>query len=69
MMTHLNENSYADIDLILKVIPMGGEDEDLIPSVFIGASHAKQLLKHFTFSQNPNIRLILTDEEPFDINA
>ena len=48
---------------------MGGEDEDLIPSVFIGASHAKQLLAHFTFSKNPNIRLILTDEEPFDINA
>ena len=64
------ENSYADIDPFnFKVIPMGGEDEDLIPSVFIGASHAKQLLKHFTFSQNPNIRLILTDEEPFDINA
>ena len=55
--------------ILFKVIPMGGEDEDLIPSVFIGASHAKQLLAHFTFSKNPNIRLILTDEEPFDINA
>ena len=62
------ENS-ADVFPFFKVIPMGGEDEDLIPSVFIGASHAKQLLAHFVFSKNPNIRLILTDEEPFDINA
>ena len=72
LMTHVNFVSFYLMFFFLfnsKVIPMGGQDDDLIPSVFIGASHGKQLLNHFTFEKNPNIRIILTDDEPFDINA
>jgi len=48
---------------------MGGQDDDLIPSVFVGYSSGIEILRHFTYAKNPNIRVVLTDEEPFDINA
>ena len=48
---------------------MGGQDDNLIPSVFIGYQSGKDILKHFTYIKNNKLRIILTDDEPFDINA
>ena len=48
---------------------MGGADDTLIPSVFIGYTAGKDILTHFAFNVNPKFRLIVTDDEPFDINA
>jgi len=52
-----------------KVIQMGGADDTLIPSVFIGYTAGKDILTHFAFNVNPKFRVIVTDDEPFDINA
>jgi len=52
-----------------KVIQMGGDDDSLIPSVFIGHSSAMMLLNHFMYVNHPDFRLILTDDDPFDINT
>lgn len=52
-----------------KVISMGGQDDDLIPSVFIGFTAAEEILRKYTFEINPDVRLILTNDDPFDINA
>jgi E3 ubiquitin-protein ligase RNF13 len=41
----------------------------LIPSVFIGSSDAALIAKLFVYSVNPTVRIILTDDEPFDINS
>ena len=48
---------------------MGGDDDSLIPSVFIGHSSAMMLINHFMYVDHPNFRLILTDDDPFDINT
>ncbi len=48
---------------------MGGSDDDLIPSVFIGFQSARELLQHYTWEANPHVRVIIIDDEPFDINA
>ena len=48
---------------------MGGDDSNLIPSVFIGASDADLISKRFTFKVNPAAHVIMTDDEPFDINS
>jgi len=56
--------NYNDDELI----PMGGEAEILIPSVFIGKSDGDSLLKHFSF---PVVDFVvrITENAPFDINA
>ena len=48
---------------------MGGDDDSLIPSVFIGHSSAMMLLNHFMYVNHPDFRIILTDDDPFDINT
>ena len=48
---------------------MGGGDDTLIPSVFIGYTSGRDILQHFTFDVKPEVRIIVTDDEPFDINA
>lgn len=52
-----------------KVIQMGGGDDTLIPSVFIGYTSGRDILQHFTYDVKPEVRIIVTDDEPFDINA
>ena len=48
---------------------MGGDDASLIPSVFIGAGDAELISRRYTFKADPTVRLIITDDEPFDINS
>jgi len=53
-----------------KVIQMGGDDDSLIPSVFIGRNNALTLLSHYMYYANhTKYRLILSDDDPFDINT
>jgi len=52
-----------------KLVPMGGDDNTLISSVFIGQSDAKLLLERFSYPMNPEVYLLISDDEPFDINA
>merc|ERR1719220_1183729 len=53
-----------------ELIPMGGSNPDLIPSVFIGYSDAVRLMDQYTFqSGHGNFVVRLTDNQPFDINA
>ncbi|XP_023332200.1 E3 ubiquitin-protein ligase RNF13 [Eurytemora carolleeae] len=51
-----------------ELIPMGGDAEVLIPSVFIGRSDAEKIIKQFSF---PNLDFVLklTENAPFDINT
>ena len=49
---------------------MGGDDDSLIPSVFIGRNNALTLLNHYMYYANhTKYRLILSDDDPFDINT
>lgn len=52
-----------------KLVPMGGDDNTLVSSVFIGQSDANLLLERFSFPSNPEVYLLISDDEPFDINA
>jgi len=53
-----------------ELIPMGGADDDVIPSVFIGYSDAAKILEHFTYTAGKGDYVIrITDNAPFDINA
>jgi len=52
-----------------KIIPMGGDDTTLIPSVFIGFQDSAELTRSYSWAVNPNVRVVLTDDEPFDINT
>ncbi len=52
-----------------KLVPMGGEDEGTIPSVFIGASDAQLISRHFIQPQHPQYLFVLTDDADFDLSA
>jgi len=53
-----------------ELIPMGGDSDDLIPSVFIGYSDGYKILEHYTFSKGEGEYVVrITDNAPFDINA
>jgi len=53
-----------------ELIPMGGNTDDVIPSVFIGYSDAVRLLEYYTYDNGSGEYVIrLTDNSPFDINA
>ncbi|TRY79078.1 hypothetical protein TCAL_05915 [Tigriopus californicus] len=52
-----------------RIIPMGGSDASLIPSLFIGRSDSNLLQRHYLFPSNPDVYLLLTDDDDFDINA
>jgi len=53
-----------------ELIPMGGDDDNLIPSVFIGYSDGYKILEHYTFSKGAGEYVVrITDNAPFDINA
>ena len=49
-----------------KLVPMGGTDDNAIPSVFIGYTDAKILMRKY---MSNDYVVMLTGEEPFDINA
>merc|ERR1719410_1215436 len=53
-----------------ELIPMGGSNPDLIPSVFIGYSDAVRLMDQYSFQSGEGNYLVrMTDNSPFDINA
>ena len=53
-----------------ELIPMGGNNPDLIPSVFIGYSDAVRLMDQYTFKSGRGIYVVrITDNAIFDINA
>merc|ERR1711902_391906 len=50
-----------------ELIPMGGDSDDLIPSVFIGYSDDYKILEHYTFSKGEGEYVVrITDNAPFD---
>lgn len=53
-----------------KLIPMGGDRDDVIPSVFIGHTDGEKLREHYTYETGKHAFVVrLTDNQPFDINA
>lgn len=53
-----------------ELIPMGGSDDSLIPSVFLTHTDGEKLRQHYTYSKEPWKYVIkMTDNTPFDINA
>ena len=52
-----------------KLVPMAGGEDSLIPSVFMGFDDAQVLLSKYTYNQSLNLRIVVTDDHPFDINA
>ena len=54
---------------LLQVIPMGGNDDNLIPSIFIGYASGQKILSQFTYTIDPDVNVWILDDEPFDINA
>jgi len=53
-----------------ELIPMGGDSDDLIPSVFIGFSDGHKILEHYTYYTGHHDYVVrITDNAPFDINA
>lgn len=52
-----------------KVIPMGGSDDSLVPSVFIGYSSGQKILSQYTYQKDSEINVWILADEPFDINA
>jgi len=58
--------NYKDDSLI----PMGGDRDDVIPSVFVGFTDGIKLMKHYTYEEGKGTFVVrLTDNQPFDINA
>merc|ERR1719334_1248170 len=51
-----------------KLVPMAGSDDALIPSVFLGGDDAQVLLAKYTYPKRPDLRIVVTDDHPFDIN-
>jgi E3 ubiquitin-protein ligase RNF13 len=61
---------HDDVDSnFIQVIPMGGQDDALIPSVFIGFQSGRELLAHYNYYVNPHVWVVITDDDPFDINT
>lgn len=52
-----------------ELIPMGGSDSGLIPSVFLTHSDGEKLRQHYTYSEGWKYLIKITDNTPFDINA
>ena len=52
-----------------KLVPMGGDDETAIPSIFIGSSDAQVILAHFAQPKHPQYAFVLTDDSDFDLSA
>ena len=50
------------------IIPMGGDAEVMIPSVFVGLSDGKKILTKYTYKQTL-YAVRLTENTPFDINS
>merc|ERR1719309_310044 len=52
------------------LIPMGGERDDVIPSVFVGHTDGEKLREHYTYEAGKGAFVVrVTDNQPFDINA
>jgi len=52
------------------LIPMGGDRDDVIPSVFVGHTDGAKLMAHYTYEKARGAFVVrLTDNQPFDINA
>jgi len=56
--------NYQDDELI----PMGGDADVLIPSVFVGKTDGEKIISHFSY---PNLSFVvrITENAPFDINS
>jgi len=52
-----------------KLVPMAGSDDALIPSVFLGGDDAQVLMHKYVYPKRPDLRIVVTDDHPFDINA
>jgi len=53
-----------------ELIPMGGSDDSLIPSVFVTHTDGEKLRQHYTYSTEEWKYVVkMTDNTPFDINA
>merc|ERR1719495_2331680 len=53
-----------------QLIPMGGNTDDVIPSVFIGYSDAVRLMASYAYDSGHKEYVVrITDKAPFDINA
>jgi len=52
------------------LIPMGGDRDDVIPSVFVGHTDGAKMMAHYTYAKGRGAFVVrLTDNQPFDINA
>jgi len=52
------------------LIPMGGDRDDVIPSVFVGHTDGAKMMAHYTYEKGRGAFVVrLTDNQPFDINA
>jgi len=52
------------------LIPMGGDRDDVIPSVFVGHTDGAKMMAHYTYETGRGAFVVrLTDNQPFDINA
>jgi len=52
------------------LIPMGGDRDDVIPSVFVGHTDGSKMMDHYTYETGRGAFVVrLTDNQPFDINA
>ena len=40
---------------------MGGSDDSLIPSVFVGYASGKEIMEHFTHVISPNVNVWIMD--------
>jgi len=56
--------NYQDDELI----PMGGDADVLIPSVFVGKTDGEKILSHYSYP-NQSFVLRITENAPFDINS
>jgi len=51
-----------------QLLPMGGEDSNVIPSVFVGKADGEKISKLYTYKSDRFV-VRITDNAPFDINA
>merc|ERR1719309_1499526 len=71
---HANDANYSAVIVFNykddTLIPMGGERDDVIPSVFVGHTDGEKLREHYTYEAGKGAFVVrITDNQPFDINA
>ena len=62
--------SHEEKGMILYCLSLGGDRDDVIPSVFVGHTDGKKMMDHYTYETGRGAFVVrLTDNQPFDINA